>query len=194
RGEWDGLISIDTAKAAVAEAALSGGADLVNDVTGLRGDHRMIEVCRESGAGVIVMHMQGEPRTMQAAPHYEDVVTEVRAFFENRWKVLTGAGIEAECLSFDPGIGFGKTLEHNLALLAHLDRLVVHERPLVVGLSRKSFIGKVLGDNAPELREWPTIALTAAMRGKGAMIHRVHAVRENREALRMMEAVLKGDG
>lgn len=188
--EWDGLVSIDTSKARVAEAALAAGAAVVNDVSGLRADSRMVEVCRAARAGVIVMHMQGQPRTMQHDPSYDDVVEEVRAFFQERFSTLSEAGIEPECLCFDPGIGFGKTLEHNLALLAGLDRLVVSGRPLVIGLSRKSFIGKLLGDDHPGLREWPTVALTAATRARGALIHRVHAVRENREALRMLEAVL----
>ena len=190
RREWDGLVSIDTTKADVAAEAIRAGADIVNDVTGLRGDPGMAEVCRESEAGVIVMHMQGEPRTMQKRPHYDDVVEEVRAFFNERWVALTGAGLKAEQLCFDPGIGFGKTLEHNLALLAHLDRLRVRERPLVIGLSRKSFIGALLGEDRPEARDWPTAALTAETRARGAHIHRVHAVRVNREALRMTEAVL----
>jgi dihydropteroate synthase len=163
----------------------------VNDVTGLRGDDRMAGVCAAAGAGVIVMHMQGEPRTMQANPHYDDVVADVRAFFEERFATLTAAGLDGDRLTFDPGIGFGKTLAHNLALLANLDRLVVHDRPLVLGVSRKSFIGKALGDNSPARREWPTVALTAASRAKGAMIHRVHAVRENHQALRMMEAIVE---
>tara|TARA_B100000519_G_scaffold148499_1_gene129387 strand:- start:168 stop:590 length:423 start_codon:yes stop_codon:yes gene_type:complete len=136
------------------------------------------------------MHMQGEPRTMQESPSYRDVVVEVRHYFEERFRALTAAGIEADRLCFDPGIGFGKTLEHNLSLLRDLDQLVVGQRPLLIGLSRKSFIGKVLGDDSPSLREWPTVALTAATRRKGALVHRVHAVRENRDALRMAEAVL----
>lgn len=189
RAQWEGLISIDTTKAAVAEQAMAAGADIVNDVTGLRGDQGMPEVCRESQAGVVVMHMQGEPRTMQAAPSYHDVVEEVRAFFEERFQSLTKAGLSSEQLCFDPGIGFGKALEHNLALLAHLGQLIVNNRPLLVGHSRKSFIGKVLGDDSPEVREWPTVVLTAATRAQGAHIHRVHAVRENREAMRMLEAI-----
>lgn len=190
RREWDGLISIDTSKAAVAEAALQAGADVVNDVTGLRGDPRMAEVCRGADAGVVVMHMRGEPRTMQADPVYGDVVREVRAFFEERREALLAAGLREEQLCFDPGIGFGKTVAHNLQLLAGLPDLLVPGRPLLMGLSRKSFIGKVLGDGDVGLREWPTVALTAYTRERGAMIHRVHRVRENREALRMTEAIL----
>jgi len=190
RNEWQGLISIDTTKAAVARAALLAGADIVNDISGLRADAAMVEVCRGSKCGIVVMHMQGEPRTMQESPSYRDVVVEVRHYFEERFRALTAAGIEADRLCFDPGIGFGKTLEHNLSLLRDLDQLVVGQRPLLIGLSRKSFIGKVLGDDSPSLREWPTVALTAATRRKGALVHRVHAVRENRDALRMAEAVL----
>ena len=193
RETWDGLISIDTTKAGVAAAALRAGADLVNDVTGLRGDVGMMKVCRESRAGVVVMHMQGEPRTMQIDPRYDDVVEEVRAFFEERWTTLTESGLAPEQLCFDPGIGFGKTLEHNLTLLANVHRLTVRERPLLIGLSRTSFFGKVLGDDSPELREWPTVALTAATRDRGVLIHRVHAVRENHEALRMMEAIVDAE-
>ena len=192
RAEWDGLISIDTSKAEVARMALAAGANIVNDVSGLRGDDEMIEVCGESGCGIVIMHMQGQPRTMQADPHYDDVVMDVRNFFEERYRALTVSGIKAECLCFDPGIGFGKTLEHNLSLLAHLDALMIHGRPLVVGVSRKSFIGRILDDDSPGLRGWPTVALTAATRLQGALIHRVHEVRDNRDALLMAEAVLSG--
>ncbi len=190
RAEWDGLISIDTSKAEVARTALAAGADIVNDVSGLRGDDRMIDVCGESGCGIVIMHMQGEPRTMQSNPHYDNVVADVRDFFEERYTTLVSSGISAECLCFDPGIGFGKALEHNLSLLAHLDELVIHRRPLVVGVSRKSLIGRVLGDDSPGLRDWPTVALTAATRLQGVLIHRVHEVRDNRDALLMAEAVL----
>ncbi|MCH7228468.1 dihydropteroate synthase [Haloferula sp. A504] len=189
RSEWDGLISIDTMKPGVAHAALEVGADIVNDVAGLR-DPGMIEVCARSGCGVVAMHMRGEPRTMQQAPEYEDVVTEVRSFFEERLATLTSAGIDPESLCFDPGIGFGKTLDHNLTLLRELSALQVGGRPLLIGVSRKSFIGRVLESDALEDREWPTVALTAWTRESGARIHRVHEVRPNREALRMVEAVL----
>lgn len=190
RKEWDGWISIDTSKAQVAEAALDAGADIVNDVTGLSGDPRMSEVCVKNGCGVIVMHMQGEPRTMQLAPRYDDVVAEVRQFFGERFRALTAAGIAPAALCFDPGIGFGKTADHNLQLLRSLEQLIVQDRPLLLGLSRKSFIGKLLGDHDLSLREWPTVALTSYGREKGAMIHRVHAVKPNLEALRMTEAII----
>lgn len=190
RDQWDGVISIDTSKAAVAQAALAAGADVVNDVSGLRADPAMAAVCAASGCGVVVMHMQGTPRTMQSAPAYTDVVAEVREFFRERMAVLTTAGIAAEALCFDPGIGFGKALEHNLALLRALDEISVAARPLLLGVSRKSFIAKVLETSDPDAREWPTVAITAAAREKGVMLHRVHSVRKNVEALRMMEAIL----
>lgn len=190
RAEWDGLISIDTSKAAVAEAALAAGADIVNDVSGLRSDPRMPEACAASGCGVVVMHMRGEPRTMQQAPHYGDVVGEVQEFFNERIEALTRAGIDAEALCFDPGIGFGKTLDHNLALLRALDRISPPGRPLLLGVSRKSFIGKLLGTDDLAMRDWPTVAITSRSREQGVMLHRVHAVRPNLEALRMTEAIL----
>ena len=188
RAEWDGWISIDTTKPEVAKAALEAGADIVNDVSGLR-DPDMVTVCADAGCAVCVMHMQGTPQTMQQAPSYEDVVAEVRAFFEERLKTLTAAGIDTECLCFDPGIGFGKTLEHNLALLRALDTLSPQNTPLLLGLSRKSFIGKLLGDDAMELRDWPTVALTAKAREQDVMLHRVHDVQPNLQALRMVEAI-----
>ncbi len=190
RAEWDGLISIDTSKAAVARAAIHAGADVVNDVSGLLADPAMAEVCAAGGVGVVVMHMQGCPRTMQESPTYTDVVAEVGAFFEERRVTLTAAGIAVGALCFDPGIGFGKNLEHNLALLGALDQIFTGGQPILLGVSRKSFIGRVLGTGDLEAREWPTVALTAAAREKGVMLHRVHSVRPNVEALRMVEAIL----
>ena len=190
RAEWDGLISIDTMKAGVAAAALEAGADIVNDVSGLTADPDMVGVCVESGCGVVVMHMQGDPRTMQVAPHYDDVVAEVRAFFEERLAALTAAGLDPETISLDPGIGFGKTVAHNLALLRALPDLGIVGRPLLLGVSRKSFIGRVLGSSDLDDRSWPTVAITAWAREAGVMIHRVHEVLPNVQALRMTEAIL----
>jgi len=192
RREWEGLISIDTMKAAVAEAALVAGADIVNDVSGLVADPALAGVCAASGCGVVVMHMQGVPRTMQLAPHYENVVAEVIGFFEERLETLVAAGIAREAICFDPGIGFGKNLDHNLELLRALDRLGVGGRPVLLGVSRKSFIGKVLGTSDLTCREWPTVAITARAREQGVMLHRVHAVKPNAQALRMTEAILGG--
>lgn len=191
RASWDGLISIDTAKAHVAAQALEAGADIVNDVSGLRADPEMIHVCQRSRCGVIVMHMQGTPQTMQQCPTYEDVVGEVRSFFEERFATITRAGVAAEQLCFDPGIGFGKTPEHNWILLEHLPDLMIHQRPLLLGVSRKSFIGHRLRDPDIGHRSWPTVALTAFGREHGAMIHRVHEVKGNAQALRMTEALLQ---
>ena len=190
RAEWEGLISIDTSKSAVAGAALAAGADIVNDVSGLQADPAMAAICASHRCGVVVMHMQGNPRSMQVAPIYADVVSEVRAFFAERLGALTAAGIDPAALCFDPGIGFGKTLEHNLALLRALRELSPAGYPLLLGVSRKSFLGKILNTDDLSAREWPTIALTAQAREKGIMLHRVHSVRPNLEALRMTEAIL----
>lgn len=190
REEWNGLISIDTSKATVAAAAIAAGADIINDVSGLMADPEMAGVCASHGCGVVVMHMQGNPRSMQIAPRYADVVAEVREFFAQRLETLTAAGLDMDCLCFDPGIGFGKTLDHNLKLLRALDELSVAGRPLLLGVSRKSFLGKILGTDDLNAREWPTVALTANAREKGVMLHRVHSVRPNFEALRMTEAIL----
>lgn len=184
------VVSIDTSKAAVARAALGAGAAIVNDVTALRGDPAMAETVARSGAGVVLMHMQGEPRTMQKAPFYRDVVGEVAAFFEERRQHALRAGIEEGRIAFDPGIGFGKTVEHNLTLLRHLDRLAADFSPLVLGASRKSFLAKVAGGGTLEERLWPTLAMSALLRREGARVFRVHDVRPNLAALRTAEALL----
>lgn len=189
RAQWDGFISIDTTKAAVARLALDAGADIVNDISGLRHDPAMPALCAKHGCGVVVMHMQGSPRTMQQAPNYADVVAEVRDFFLERETALTQAGISREALCFDPGIGFGKTYEHNLSLLAHLADLAPPGRPLLLGVSRKAFIGKTIGANDPQQRDFATAAITAMARMKNVLLHRVHDVRKNHEALRMAEAI-----
>jgi dihydropteroate synthase len=182
-------VSIDTCKAEVAAAGLAAGAAIVNDVTGLQ-DPAMIDACVGSDCGIVVMHMQGNPRTMQKSPTYEDVISEIGDFFEERFETLVSAGIESERIVFDPGIGFGKSLRHNLELLNRVEDYRVHGRPILMGLSRKSLIGKLLGDSAMSRREFPTQALTSLTRQRGAMIHRVHQVREAVQVLRMTEAVL----
>jgi dihydropteroate synthase len=191
RKQTSALLSIDTMKAVVARAALDAGADIINDVTGFR-DPEMMAIAARSSAGLIVMHMKGEPRTMQAHPVYADVVLEVATFFEERLRTLSEAGVATERMALDPGFGFGKALEHNLALLQALPRLQVQGRPLVVGVSRKSMIAKLLGDTAMEKRRWPTVALTAWMRDMGAEVVRVHEVKSNVEAMRMIEAIRGG--
>ena len=182
-------ISIDTCKPEVARQAVEAGASIVNDVTGLT-DSRMLEFCAESDCGVVVMHMKGTPETMQSQANYDDVVREMQEFFQERHETLVCAGIAQERIVFDPGIGFGKTLEHNMALIERMGELIVEGRPVLIGLSRKSFIGTLLGTNVLSDREAPTIALTALSRSRGAMGHRVHSVQENLHALRMIEAII----
>ena len=183
------VISIDTMKPAVARAAVERGAAIINDVTGLR-DAAMREVVRASGAGAIAMHMQGTPRDMQRAPHYEDVVAEIKDFFRQTLNACLASGVDVMRLAFDPGIGFGKTVPHNLAILRNLDSMRVGGRPLVLGVSRKSFLGKLVGSESLEDRAWPTVALTSYGRTRGANVIRVHDVLPNAQALRMTEALL----
>ncbi len=183
------LLSIDTAKAAVARAALAAGATIVNDVTALRGDPAMTALVAEQGCPVCLMHMLGEPRTMQDDPRYDDVVGEVVAFLERAMTAAVTAGVREEQILLDPGIGFGKTVEHNLLLLAHLDRFVALGRPVVLGASRKRFIGALL-DAEPAQRVAGTVATTVLGVERGAAIVRVHDVRPNVEALRVACAVL----
>ena len=192
RSQSQVLISIDTMKASVARAALDAGADIINDVTGLRGDAAMVRLAAERDCGLVAMHMIGDPQTMQTAPHYDDVVAEVRSYLNERLRRLTASGIAPERIALDPGFGFGKTLEHNLSLLRHLPQLAIGDRPLLIGVSRKSMIGKVLHSTDMADRHWPTIALTAYAREHGARILRVHDVKPNAQALRMIEAILGG--
>lgn len=191
REDVSAFISIDTSKADVARAALEAGASIINDVTGGRADPRMMPLAAESGAGLIIMHMQGTPRTMQAAPHYDDVVSEVVNFFRQQYARALECGIDSMAIAFDPGIGFGKTVGHNLSLLANLARLRVEERPIVVGVSRKSSLGKMIGSDAMSDRLAPTIAFTSMLRERGANVFRVHDVKENVAALRVTEALLE---
>ncbi len=187
---WDGMISIDTQKADVAAAALRAGADIVNDVSGLRADKRMAQICADLGCGVVIMHMRGEPGTMQQAPVYTDVVQEVADFFLKRQEDLISKGIDPQCLVYDPGIGFGKTFEHNMALLAGVEFLAPPGRPLMLGVSRKSFLQKISGAECPEARDAPTHAITVLTRGVNILLHRVHDVAGNMAALRAAEALL----
>jgi dihydropteroate synthase len=184
------LISIDTSKAAVARAALDAGADIINDVTGLRGDPDMSALAASSKAGVVIMHMQGEPRTMQVSPAYDDVVSEVGEFFRQALAGAIASGIDPMCIALDPGIGFGKSPEHNRRLLAELSAFLPLGRPLLVGVSRKSFLGWLAGSAAMDDRFWPGVALTSLCRERGARILRVHDVKPHTEALRMTEAII----
>ena len=187
--ESGATISVDTSKAAVAAAAIGAGATIVNDVTALRGDPGMAAICAERGATVILMHMLGEPRTMQDDPRYDDVVTEVGDFLAARLEAAVGDGIAEERIWLDPGIGFGKTRDHNLELLGRLGELRRLGRPLVVGASRKSFIGGVDGSEAGD-RLGGTIASSLLAAAEGAEVLRVHDVAEMRQALRLAAAVL----
>jgi dihydropteroate synthase len=187
--EGGATVSIDTSKSSVAEAALDAGATIVNDVTALRGDSEMAAICAERGATVVLMHMRGTPRTMQEDPVYEDVVDEVRAFLAERMEEALAAGVDEQRIWLDPGIGFGKTLEHNLELLLRLGELSSLGRPLVVGTSRKSFIGKVDGSLASE-RLGGTIASSVFAAAEGADVLRVHDVAEMRQAMTVAAAIL----
>ena len=181
RGKLRIPISIDTTKAEVAEAALRAGASIVNDISALRFDPAMASVVAEFGAGLVLMHMLGTPKTMQQAPHYEDVVREVRDFLAERALYAQSQGIPREAIAVDPGIGFGKTVEHNLELLRRLPELVELGFPVLVGPSRKSFIGAILGLGVEERLEG-TLAACAVAVVRGADILRVHDVREVRRA------------
>jgi dihydropteroate synthase len=186
----DAIVSVDTYRAETAVAALEAGARVVNDVTALRGDPRMAEVVADARCLVILMHMLGEPKTMQRDPRYDDVVREVRDFLAERAEHAVAAGVEPESIILDPGIGFGKTVEHNLALLLHLDALVENRFPVLVGASRKSFIGKITGVEEVKDRVFGTVATTVLAYERGATFFRVHDVRANREALAVARAIL----
>jgi len=183
-------ISIDTTKAEVARRALELGAELVNDVTALRADEAMAQVVAEAGAYVCLMHMQGEPRTMQLAPTYEDVASQVAAFLEQRLRFAVDAGIAENVVCVDPGIGFGKTVEQNFELVRRLDVLTSLGRPVLIGFSRKSSLGRILGDpNATTGPLSASIAVAVAAYERGATIIRAHDVREHVEALTVAAAV-----
>lgn len=181
-------LSVDTTKAAVARRALDAGASLVNDISALRGDSLMGRVVATTGAGLVLMHMQGTPQTMQRDPKYQDVVGEVRRFFIERLQAATGEGIAPEQIILDPGIGFGKNLKHNLTLLANLEALEDLGRPILVGVSRKAFIGQIL-DRAVGERMPGTAAAVALAVLHGARLLRVHDVRAMKDVVGMVEAV-----
>jgi dihydropteroate synthase len=183
-------VSIDTAKSEVARRALGLGAELVNDVTALRADPAMAEVVAESGAYLCLMHMQGAPRTMQREPRYGDVAVEVASFLEERLRVAVDAGIAEDRICLDPGIGFGKTVEHNFELVRRLDVLLALGRPVVIGFSRKRSLGRLLGDpDATTGSTAASIGAAVAAYERGATILRVHDVREHADALAAARAV-----
>ncbi|MBQ8377425.1 MAG: dihydropteroate synthase [Akkermansia sp.] len=182
-------LSIDTRHAEVARATLLAGADVVNDITGLA-DPAMRQVCAALPCGVVLMHMQGEPGTMQQNPRYDDVVAEVRAFFETRVALAVADGIAPERICLDPGIGFGKTVEHNLSLIRHLESLRVRNLPMLMALSRKRFMGSLLGDaELPKLSPVPTVVMSLLSADRGADLHRVHDVAELKQALVLRAAL-----
>ena len=189
-GQLDIPISVDTTKAEVARQALAAGAGIVNDITAGLGDPDMVAVVRESGAGVVLMHMQGTPETMQQNPAYADVVREVRDFLADRIRVWVAAGVPAERIAIDPGIGFGKTFDHNLTLLRHLDALSAIGRPVLLGVSRKGFLGKITGRPVDE-RQAASLAAACFCASRGtAHILRVHDVAAAVDAAKVLGALL----
>jgi dihydropteroate synthase len=186
-------ISIDTTKSAVALAALDAGATIVNDVSAFRFDPGMAALVAESGADCCLMHMLGEPRTMQRDPRYDDVVSDIKAFLEERLAFATSEGVAEERVWLDPGIGFGKTVEHNLELLRRLDEIVAIGRPVVIGTSRKSFLGKLAGGRDEGERLPGTIATNVLALERGATVFRVHDVAQNADALAVAAATFRLD-
>jgi dihydropteroate synthase len=184
-------VSVDTSKVAVARAALDAGATYVNDVTAFRAEPALAGLVADSGADCCLMHMLGEPRTMQDDPRYDDVVSEVKAFLHGRMEFAVAEGVPEERIQLDPGIGFGKTVEHNLELLRRLDELVELGRPIVYGASRKTFIGRVTGRVDPHERVSGTIAANVLALERGASVFRVHDVAATRDALAVAAAALR---
>jgi dihydropteroate synthase len=185
------VLSIDTYKAETARQAVVAGADIINDITALRGDPLMVKVVKETGAGVVIMHMQGTPKTMQVAPYYRDVVAEVASFLDERRAFACAQGVAFDRIALDPGFGFGKRDQDNMRLIQRFDAIAALGSPTVVGISRKSTLARLSGE--PQLpfseRLWPTIATTCLLRLGGAQVLRVHDVRPNLEALRITEAI-----
>jgi len=181
-------ISIDTSKAIVAREALYAGAVLVNDVTALRGDPAMVDVVASVGAGIVLMHMQGTPRTMQRAPHYDDVIGEISEFFEERIRFAEAHGIVRRQIILDPGIGFGKLLVHNLTLINQLHSFEQFECPLLVGVSQKAFLGQLV-DRPVQERQWATAAAVAMAVDRGARILRVHDVKTMKDVVEVAAAI-----
>lgn len=191
RQQTDRLISVDTTKAEVARQSLQVGADIVNDISGLTFDSEMPSVCADTGCGVIAMHIQGTPQTMQNDPQYDDVVASVCRFLSDRLRFLEEAGIPRERIVLDPGIGFGKTARHNIDLLSRIPDLKALGRPVLIGHSRKRFLAKVLGRPVDE-RTSGTIGVSLAVAALGADIIRIHDVRETRDALLAWHTILRG--
>ena len=191
RAQTSALISIDTTKAQVARQALAAGADIVNDISGLTFDPKMMEVCAASECGIICMHIKGTPKSMQADPHYDDVVQDVCTFLSQRIDLLVDSGISQERIVVDPGIGFGKSAEHNVELMSNIDQLRNLGRPVLIGHSRKRFLARVLG-RAVEERVFGTVGVAIAVASQNADLLRVHDVGATRDALLAWHAIRQG--
>jgi dihydropteroate synthase len=187
-GKTSALLSIDTQKAEVAQIAIQAGAHIINNIAAAANDRRMWEIAASSGAGYVAMHMQGDPQTMQKHPHYQNVVGEIHDFFAGQFEQLTAAGVSREQIVFDVGIGFGKTHQHNLQLLAGLDEARVADRPMLLGVSRKSFMGRILKMETDQ-RLAPALACSVWAASRGVEFFRTHDVAETVAALRMFEAI-----
>lgn len=181
-------ISIDTSKANVARAALKVGATIVNDISGLQFDPEMIPLCAENRCGVIAMHIQGTPQTMQNEPHYENVVREITDYFNERMKTLTDGGIELDAIALDPGVGFGKTAQHNIEILSNVQQFQALGRPVLIGHSRKRFLQKVIGKSVDE-RLFGTVGTSVGLAAQDVDILRVHDVAANRDAITAFQAI-----
>jgi dihydropteroate synthase len=187
-------LSIDTSKVEVARAALDAGATYVNDVTAFRADPAIAGLVAEQGCECCLMHMLGEPRTMQDDPQYDDVVDDIKAFLSERIEFAVHEGIAEDRIAVDPGIGFGKTIEHNLELLRRLDEIAALGFEVVIGTSRKSFLGRLTGRDDPHDRVAATLATTVLAFERGATVFRVHDVAETADALKVAAATLRRDG
>ncbi len=188
--EMDVVLSVDTYKHQVAEQAIESGASIVNDISAFSLDRKLFDVVKGSGCGYVLMHMQGTPSDMQKNPFYQDVVSEVYGFLEEKLKWLSDRGMNLRKVVVDPGIGFGKRLEDNLAILNNLDRFAELDRPVLIGTSRKSFIGKILNDIPADERKEGSLASVVIAYTKGASIFRVHDVKETRHALTVTSSIL----
>ncbi len=188
KAEFDVVISVDTSKAAVMKAAIQLGADMINDVRALQGEGAL-QACADSDVPICLMHMQGQPRTMQTKPEYQDVITDIKAFFQQRIVDCEQAGIERNRLILDPGFGFGKTLDHNVALLAGLEQFADLGLPLLVGISRKTMIGALLDDAPVDQRLYGSVSAAVIAAMKGANILRVHDVKATADAIKIVQAV-----
>jgi dihydropteroate synthase len=182
-------VSIDTSKSEVAALALAAGASVINDVTGFR-DSDMVDVAAVSGAGVVVMHMLGDPRTMQEDPHYDDVVADVKAYLIGQALRLVDAGVDRSSIVIDPGFGFGKTVQHNLELVSRLGEVVAAGYPVMLGVSRKSTLQAITGEERPKRRDGQTAVITALAYERGARLFRVHDVGQSRDALKIAAAIV----